>query len=1168
MSRGYRKKIGALCLTGALIMGLLPQGAMKSQAEERAGWLPQSEMSIESYAGEHSSCPIENILDGNKDSIWSTSWEESGDVYPEDAFTIDLGGVREDVFQVKYTPRQEDINGKVKKYQILAGKTKESMHIVAGGYWAFSDTDRKDHADKFATFTATAARYITLRVHDASINASGGETKHTTTCAEFNVGCREGFTVDQQKLLDLIAKAEAKAEESEDEEYKLTLQAGINQVKAELRTFETLSKEDMDIYIAMLEQGIAGETQIEVSVKYVPSEADGYGSANMLDGNKATFFESSWADPEDYFQQGDYLVFDLGKTMQDLSRIEYTPRQDNPNGRIKRHKIWVSNENLDAVEIDGSQQFLDQYFQCAATGIWDDSIKNVQTSTFASTGARYVAIQVFRVGGDGNTIGCAEMAFGQQQDVSADQGRIAELTEELKQVKKTVGKPAADKAIDAKLVEIEGNVFTQEAVSKVEKELLEFMDTYSAIGNVTSVKSGKVWLDTDGEVIHAHSGAILYDEKEKIYYWYGDFKGADNIPTGAETGNPAVGVGCYSSKDLYNWTNEGLVLPVFNNPQFVDGSEADSNYPLYLSEKSEAYKNSPLQEFPGRTANGLTPILSKAPFDTLSQYTTPEFIKEANALYNGISYEEKKEMYTQFNWNKVVERPKVIYNASTDKYVMWWHHDGPAAGLYYDAMGGVAVSDSPTGPFRYMGVKRLLPDNEAKTGMLRDMNLFVDDDGTGYLIYSSEENATTIIHKLNEAYTDVSGTVEGTDYVRIFPGQYREAPAMFKEGDTYYLVTSGQSGWNPNPCTYSWIKGDLMSTGWSENKYFCVDDYDLSGNTVANPGSGTTFRSQSTCILPFRDQDGKKVPGQYIYIGDRWKPQDLKDSRYIWLPLEFNNEEKTMSMAWRDSWKYEEAFQGTDDKTELEKLKEQLEAANAENARLKAEIEETKKRAEEERKAAEKDKEQAESERKAAEAVKKQAELEHMAAAEDRKQAAAYRKAAEEAAKQAAADRKAAEEARKKAEAAANQGTELEKGKVYRSGTFQYKVKSVSGRKVSVILCGSDSKKLKGAAVPATVTLKGVTCKVTEIGAKAFKNYKNLTSVTIGANIEKIGAQAFCGDKNMKNIRILSKKLKSVGTKALSGIHSRANIRVPRAKKNEYQDLLKKKGQKKTVKIK
>lgn len=910
------RKINVLVLGLTLALGTLPPGS-SVKAEEGVSWLEQAQMSVEDCLSQHASTPIANILDGDKNTLWSTDWTGSGDEYPADVFTINLGELKDNVSQVKYTPRQDDINGKVKKYQILTGETKDDMEVAAGGYWEFSDTDRGDNEDKYATFASRKAQYITLRVWDTSINVSGGETKHTTTCAEFNVGEEEGVASGQEELSALILEAKDKIAVSEDVDYKEQLQEKVDKAEADIAELGVLANEDAAAYIEGLKRAIAGELELKVSVKYVPSEASGYESAKMLDGDKSTFFESSWADESFYFEAGDYLVFDLGKTVSNLSKITYTPRQDSQNGRVKRHRIWTSNENLEGVDVTGEQEFLDEHFEYMATGLWDVTSMDDYVSSFRPVNARYIALQAFSIGGDGNTIGCAEMQFGQGADVDGGQGRIAELITELKEIKEASDKSAVVDAIEKKLSEVEGETFTPESVVVIEKELQKMVDLYTNVGNVTEIKSGEVWLDTDGAVIQAHSGNINYDEKTKTYYWYGDHKGTDNVNTGATSGNPAVGVSCYSSKDLYNWKNEGVVFPVFNNPQLVDGSEPNDDYPLYLSEETEEYKNSPLQEFPGYTSGGDGPVVAKAPFPTLSQYSTPEFIEEANALYEGMSYEDKRALYLNFNWNKVVERPKVMYNESTGKYVMWWHQDGPASGQYYDAMGGVAVSDSPVGPFKFLGTKRLLPDNPTDAGMLRDMNVFVDDDGTGYLIYASEENATTIIHRLNEEYTDVAGTEEGKDWVKVFAGDYREAPAVFQEGDTYYMVTSGQSGWNPNPCKWSWVKGDIMSTDWAENKTFCVGDYDLSGNPVSDPNRGTTFHSQSTFILPVRDTEGNKIPGQYVYIGDRWIPNDLKDSRYIWLPLEFDAEAKAMTMEWKDAWKFEEVFPGQTEEPEM-----------------------------------------------------------------------------------------------------------------------------------------------------------------------------------------------------------------------------------------------------------
>lgn len=35
---------------------------------------------------------------------------------------------------------------------------------------------------------------------------------------------------------------------------------------------------------------------------------------------------------------------------------------------------------------------------------------------------------------------------------------------------------------------------------------------------------GRIWLDTEGNPIQAHGGGILYDDKTKMYYWYGEYK--------------------------------------------------------------------------------------------------------------------------------------------------------------------------------------------------------------------------------------------------------------------------------------------------------------------------------------------------------------------------------------------------------------------------------------------------------------------------------------------------------------------------------------------------------------------------------------------------------------------------------------------------------------------
>jgi hypothetical protein len=219
--------------------------------------------------------------------------------------------------------------------------------------------------------------------------------------------------------------------------------------------------------------------------------------------------------------------------------------------------------------------------------------------------------------------------------------------------------------------------------------------------------------------------------------------------------------------------------------------------------------------------------------------------------------------------SKVLERPKVIYNETTKKFVMWLHIDSEN---YRYASAGVAISDKPEGPFIYLESMR--PNGQ----MSRDMTLFKDDDGKAYHIFSSENNATMHISLLTEDFLKPSGIEK-----RIFIDKSREAPAMFKHNSKYYLISSGCSGWAPNAAMLA--KADSIFGDWTELYNPCIGSK-----------SDRTFISQSTHVLPI---EGK--PDEYIFMADRWNKTNLEDSRYIWLPLVFKND--SARIEWKDSWK-------------------------------------------------------------------------------------------------------------------------------------------------------------------------------------------------------------------------------------------------------------------------
>lgn len=339
---------------------------------------------------------------------------------------------------------------------------------------------------------------------------------------------------------------------------------------------------------------------------------------------------------------------------------------------------------------------------------------------------------------------------------------------------------------------------------------------------LTAFHPGEIWPDNKGVHINAHGGGILYHNG--TYYWFGEHKIA------GDAGNRAmVGVHAYSSKDLYNWKDEGIALKVSDDP--------------------------------------------------------------ANDIAKGC----------------ILERPKVVYNARTKKYVMWFHLELLGKG-YEAARSGVAIADKPTGPYKFIKSSRpnagkmpfYADPNEEKVNcsnpanksdgffcrdlfggqMARDMTVFVDDNGKAYHVFSSEENFTLHLAELSDDYLSHTGK-----FIRIYIGQQTEAPALFKRNGKYYMIGSGCTGWAPNPAR--WFSADNIWGPWK-----------FEGNPCVGEDAKTTYGGQSTHVLPVA---GKK--DTFIFMADKWTPKDAIDGRYLWLPIEFSGDK--ISIPFKKEWSLE-----------------------------------------------------------------------------------------------------------------------------------------------------------------------------------------------------------------------------------------------------------------------
>ena len=273
-------------------------------------------------------------------------------------------------------------------------------------------------------------------------------------------------------------------------------------------------------------------------------------------------------------------------------------------------------------------------------------------------------------------------------------------------------------------------------------------------------RPGKIWLDTMGKPIQSHGASII--QVGDTFYWYGENK---EFTTGKNAFWTA-GVRCYSSQDLYNWTDLGLIIPPTPN---------DPRSPLH-----------------------------------------PE--------------------------NAKLDRPHILFNPRTKKFVCWvkiMENDARQTRT-------VLTADKVTGPYSIVstGVMPL--------GMNGgDFDLVASAaDGKAYQ-YFERVHSEMICADLTDDYTGMAGHYS-THFPIHSPGLVREGPAYFTRRGKHYLVTSGTTGYHPNPSEIA--IADTFHGPWT-----------VLGDLHPSDRSRTSFNSQVSSVF--------KHPGKkdlYIALADRW----------------------------------------------------------------------------------------------------------------------------------------------------------------------------------------------------------------------------------------------------------------------------------------------------------
>ena len=267
-----------------------------------------------------------------------------------------------------------------------------------------------------------------------------------------------------------------------------------------------------------------------------------------------------------------------------------------------------------------------------------------------------------------------------------------------------------------------------------------------------------------------------------------------------------------------------------------------------------------------------------------------------------------------------MDRPHILYCEKTGKYVAWLKIMGKG-----EQTETVLTADSFLGP--YTKVREHLRPLNMSAG---DFDLAVAPDGKAYY-YFERVHSETICADLTEDYTDVTGYYS-THFPHCWPPYVREATAHFLRKNRHYLITSGTTGYLPNPSEVA------VGDSWH-------GPYKVLGDPHPTDPTHTSFHSQISSV--FKVQGKKDL---YIAAADRWQPKHMdlpyeeyarmfetmfdpeadrsllpemkkrfpgdrqtntSEADYVWRPLRFiepcaEYPEGMVQIDWRDEWSLDE----------------------------------------------------------------------------------------------------------------------------------------------------------------------------------------------------------------------------------------------------------------------
>lgn len=213
-------------------------------------------LSIHDYSSQHSNSTAENtdgaavnVLDGNVNTYWHSTWSQSIDHDLPQWVTVDLGGAKT-IYKVGYIGRQNGSNGRYQNYEIAVSMNGEDFTVVQTG------TLENTASEQMIEFVPTQARYVRF----TALSVYGSDQ---TVCsmAEMSVHeYSEGIFVqgDKTELRTLVETAGTLLEEDYTTATWETLQEALLQANTILESDGVTSQAMIDHAAQQLDQAMSG----------------------------------------------------------------------------------------------------------------------------------------------------------------------------------------------------------------------------------------------------------------------------------------------------------------------------------------------------------------------------------------------------------------------------------------------------------------------------------------------------------------------------------------------------------------------------------------------------------------------------------------------------------------------------------------------------------------------------------------------------------------------------------------------------------------------------------------------------------------------------------------------------------------------------------------------